>query len=320
MMFGVVGAFILSRSKFDFWFKHSFKIHIAFTFLLALCFFPSLALQIKGATRWIRVGGFTVQPGEFVKYSTLFCSVSFFGYFSRWDARERYIRFGILIFPMLLLMLQPDFGMFFLCAMNIILVSFFSDFPRKWFYSSFLVSLALMGGLLIMAPYRVKRLVSYLDPWNDPMDSGFQVIQSFLAFALGGVWGAGIGNSKEKLFYLPEAHNDFIFSVIGEELGFAGTLLLISLFFLFLIWGVRLALGAKGKFKPVFAIVAIVSITLQAIINMGVVLGLLPTKGLNLPFISYGGSSLLANALLLGLFFSVVLQNESEPPRTTEPA
>ena len=156
--------------------------------------------------------------------------------------------------------------------------------------------------LVFMAPYRVQRLMSYLDPWQNPRGSGFQIIQSFLAFANGSLWGKGIGNSKEKLFYLPEAHNDFIFSVIGEELGFIlGVLTIVSLFVILLFWGFGIALKLKNIQASATVSTMTFAISIQALLNMGVVLGLLPTKGLNLPFISYGGSSLVANLLAVGL-------------------
>ncbi len=308
-IFLIVGGgvcYTLSLSKFNFWYKHSLKINVFFGFLILLTFIPQVGLALKGSSRWIKLGFLGIQPGEFAKYSILLSSVYFFHQFPFWDKNQRIKNLVMLTFPMILLIFQPDFGMFVLCMVNILFVCFMSQFPRKWFYSILLSGVIGMIGILFAAPYRVKRLLSYLDPWNDPQNSGFQIIQSFLAFALGGVSGAGVGNSQEKLFYLPEAHNDFIFSVIGEEMGFIGILFLITLFVFFIYTGFRLALKLQNSTKSLFGITVIFSIGFQAVLNMGVVLGLLPTKGLNLPFISYGGSSLLANAILLGLFFSIL--------------
>jgi cell division protein FtsW len=148
--------------------------------------------------------------------------------------------------------------------------------------------------------------MAYLDPWNDPRGSGFQIIQSFLAFANGSIFGTGLGNGNEKLFYLPEAHNDFIFSVIGEELGFIGVLFVVILFVGMTMYGLKLSMNIKSQSESIFASGAIVSISFQAFLNMAVVLGLLPTKGLTLPLMSYGGSSLVSNLLLMGLFFSCI--------------
>ncbi len=305
VFFSVVCIGVLSKSKFEFWYKSIFPLHMFFTFLVFLTFIPQIGVTIKGASRWLNLGFTTIQPGEFVKYSALLTAVSFFHHFEIWSQKEKIKKATILFAPLLLLLLQPDYGMFFLCFCNILFACFLSNFPRKWFYGFLFSSVIAMSGLLVLAPYRVKRLMSYLDPWKDPMNSGFQIIQSFLGFAHGSFFGAGIGNSREKLFYLPEAYNDFIFSVIGEELGFVGVFILIALFMSFALSGFKMALSLKNKTKSSFAILVIGTICFQAILNMGVVLGLLPTKGLNLPFISYGGSSLLANALLLGLFFSL---------------
>lgn len=312
LLLGAGVCFFFSKTKFQFWFKHSYKLNFLATCAILMTFIPQLGLSMKGSSRWLRVGFMGLQPGEFVKYTVLLSSVYFFHRFNLMDRNTRLKKLALLLIPLGLLIFQPDFGMFALCMMNIVLVAYFSNFPRKWFYSGLITSLIAMLGILIMAPYRVRRLLSYLDPWNDPQNSGFQVIQSFLAFALGGFTGQGIGNSKEKLFYLPEAHNDFIFSVIGEELGFIGVFLLISLFMSFVFLGIKLALSLKNSITKTFAVVVIFSISFQALTNMAVVLGLLPTKGLNLPFISYGGSSLLANAFILGLFFSAIRSDLDE--------
>ena len=160
-----------------------------------------------------------------------------------------------------------------------------------------------------MKAYRIERLLTYLDPWKNPKTSGFQIIQSFLAFANGGIFGQGLGNSNEKLFYLPEAHNDFIFSVIGEELGLFGVTLMVGLFMTFIYLGLKIGIRMKNRWAFILVSTVIFTIGLQALLNMGVVLGLLPTKGLNLPFISYGGSSLVSNFFGVGLILSAV--NES---------
>ncbi len=152
----------------------------------------------------------------------------------------------------------------------------------------------------------MKRLLTYLDPWKNPHGSGFQIIQSYLAFANGSLLGQGLGNSNEKLFYLPEAHNDFIFSVIGEEMGFVGVFFLVCLFIAFIYFGFKLILQVKDRIGVILGASIIFVLGLQALLNMGVVLGLLPTKGLNLPFISYGGSSLICNFFGIGLLLSVV--------------
>lgn len=302
---GLSGAFFVSKTKASFWYKHIYKINWAATFLLALTFSP-LGLNIKGSQRWVALGGFSFQPGEFVKYSLAISAVFFFNSFNSYSKEQRLKKSASFLVPLLLLIIQPDFGTFTISAVMIAFACFLSDFPRKYFYSAAVLGACALGGILVAAPYRVQRLLTFLDPWADPQNSGFQIIQSYLAFANGHVFGQGVGNSTEKLFYLPEAYNDFILSVLGEELGFIGLLAVVVLFGAFVYLGFRLALSASSKINQQLIACLIFSIGLQAFLNMGVVLGLLPTKGLNLPFISYGGSSLIANLIGIGFIFSAL--------------
>jgi cell division protein FtsW len=231
-------------------------------------------------------------------------AIYYFNKYNYYELKQKLLHSLHFIIPLVLLIVQPDFGTFSITAMLITFACFLSDFPRKIFYS--ITSVGFIGafGILISAPYRVKRLMVFLDPWSDPQNSGFQIIQSYLAFANGHVFGQGVGNSNEKLFYLPEAHNDFILSVIGEELGFVGVLFIVLLFISFTFLGFRLALTPRSRTNQQIISCMIFAISTQAFLNMGVVLGLLPTKGLNLPFISSGGSSLVANLVALGVVFS----------------
>ncbi|MCB9092413.1 MAG: putative lipid II flippase FtsW [Halobacteriovoraceae bacterium] len=298
-------AFVLTKTRFSFWYHHSLKIHLLICFLLLLTFVPGIGLNLKGSHRWLNLGFMTLQPGEFIKYSTLLTSLYFFENFKNFSKESKIIYFACLLAPLGILILQPDFGTFAICLGIIFFTGFLSNLPRKYFVSSFIVGLIGFITLLTAAPYRVKRLMSFLDPWADPQNTGFQIIQSYLAFANGSLFGRGLGGSVEKLFYLPEAYNDFIFSVLGEELGLMGVILLTSLFLAFLYLGFKLALQSKVQAGKIFIAAVTFLICLQAFLNMGIVLGLLPTKGLNLPFVSYGGSSLLANTLAIGLVFSL---------------
>lgn len=305
LIIGSIGAFGLSKSKLGFWYKNIYKINILTTFLLFLTFTP-VGLVIKGSSRWLSLGGFSLQPGEFVKFSVMFCAINYFQNFNRYTRNDRILYSLNLLVPLGLLLLQPDFGTFSISALLIAFIWFMSDLPRKYFYSAMATSLVAGGALLVAAPYRVKRLLTFLDPWADPQGAGFQIIQSYLAFANGHIFGKGIGNSNEKLYYLPEAYNDFIFSVIGEELGLVGVIFVVIFYMVFIYLGFRLALTVRSKLNSQLISAVIFAIGFQAFLNMGVVLGLLPTKGLNLPFISYGGSSLVANLLALGLLFSAL--------------
>lgn len=302
----VTVAFTVSRTKYTFWLKYGYWINIVASGIVALTIIKGIGSAAKGASRWLSFGGMSVQPGEIVKFTVILSALTLFENWNKMDLKERLKHGGSLFLPLALLIKQPDFGSFSICFIVIAFVCFMSSFPRKYFYYSLVAGG--IGGVFILfsQAYRVKRLLTYLDPWKNPQGSGFQIIQSYMAFANGSAFGQGLGNSNEKLFYLPEAHNDFIFSVIGEELGFIGVFLIICLFIAFIYFGFKLILQVQDRIGIILGASIVFVLGMQALLNMGVVLGLLPTKGLNLPFISYGGSSLICNFFGIGLLLSVV--------------
>ncbi len=306
LLAGIVVAAIVSKTKYQFWIKYGFILNLVATMIVLLTVIKGIGASAKGASRWLVIGPFSIQPGEIVKYTVILSSLSFFENWNRMDSKERFKHGASILLPLVLLIKQPDFGSFSICFIAISFVGFMSSFPRKYFYST--VVLGAIGGVIVLfsQAYRVKRLLTYLDPWKNPHGSGFQIIQSYLAFANGAFLGQGLGNSNEKLFYLPEAHNDFIFSVIGEEMGFIGVFAIIALFIAFIYYGFKVVLKVNNRIGIILGSSIIFVLGIQALLNMGVVLGLLPTKGLNLPFISYGGSSLLCNFFGIGLLLSVV--------------
>ena len=299
-------AWLVSKTKIKFWIKYAFFFNIFCTTILFLTFIPGVGVNVKGASRWINIGFINFQPGEFIKASLLLASIYFFEKFKFMKRGEIVKNVVFLLLPMIFLLKQPDFGTFLICLLVVLFAAFMSSFPKKYFYFISLLGFSLIFLTLFIQPYRVKRILAFLDPWKNAKTSGFQVIQSYLAFANGSFWGAGLGNSKEKLFYLPEAHNDFIFSVVGEELGFLGIVFTISLFLLFIYCGLKLAVRCRDRWSTLLISSIVFIIGLQVVINMGVVMGVLPTKGLNLPFISYGGSSMVANFFAVGLVLSSV--------------
>ena len=303
VLIGCLAGFLISKTKMTFWFKYIYIVNGITSFMLFLTMTP-LGVSIKGSQRWLSFGAFSFQPGEVVKYTVCLSSIFFFYMYDKYSLKEKLLNSLHFLIPLILFLLQPDFGTFTITALLVAFTCFLSEFPRKYFYSLFVMGLIAGSGLLISAPYRVKRLLVFLDPWSDPQNSGFQIIQSYLAFANGHLFGQGIGNSNEKLFYLPEAHNDFILSVVGEELGFIGVLVLVVLFMSFTLLGFKLALSARSRINKQIIAAMVFSISIQAFLNMGVVLGLLPTKGLNLPFISYGGTSVICNLIAIGTIFS----------------
>lgn len=301
---GLLLALVFSKLKIIYLYKQAYKINIMFGFLLTLTLVPGIGVMMKGSKRWLNLGFMNLQPGEFIKYSLMLAAIRYFENFNNYDSKQRVLYFSGLVYPLAVFVVQPDFGTFFISAMIIGFIAFLSSFPRKYLYGCMVVGFIGAFGILISAPYRVKRLLAFLDPWKDPRGSGFQVIQSFLAFANGSFFGQGLGNSNEKLFYLPEAYNDFIFSVVGEELGFIGVITTAIMFVSFIFIGFKMAISLKSRVGSIMVSTIVFTIGFQAFLNMGVVLGVLPTKGLNLPFISYGGSSMVANLVALGLIFA----------------
>ena len=307
---GLFVAFVVGKTRFYFWMKYGHGVHLVTTFLLFLTLIPHISIQAKGASRWLDMGGFYFQPGELVKITILVASWSYFELFPRLDFKEKLFKGTALLLPLFLLVRQPDFGSFMICFLGIGFTCYLGSMPKKYFYTLLLCGIFLGSFVLFNKQYRIDRLLAFLDPWQSPQGAGFQVIQSFLAFANGSLWGQGLGNSKEKLFYLPEAHNDFIFSVIGEEWGFMGVLFLVSLFIIFIYTGLKLSLESPRQSSLLIASIMFL-FGMQTLFNMGVVLGLLPTKGLNLPFISYGGSSLVSNFFGVGLILSALKEKKS---------
>lgn len=307
--FLIVGAgfgFIISKTKFNFWYTNIYWINAFFVIMLAVTLTP-YGSSMKGSSRWLSIFGFSLQPGEIVKYTILFASIKFFSEYKKYESKELLKYAANILMAPIIFIIQPDFGSFSIVVCLLLFNCFLCEIPKKYFFGFLGTGLIAVGTLLFAAPYRVKRLLVFLDPWSDPQNSGFQIIQSYLAFANGHFFGTGIGNSHEKLFYLPEAYNDFIFSVLGEELGFIGLLAVVLLFISFIYWGLKMSVDKdlnSMRLNSIFIAAVIFCIGLQAFLNMGVVLGILPTKGLNLPFISYGGSSLIANLIALGFIMS----------------
>ncbi len=312
LFLGLSVAVIVSKTKYTFWCKYGYAINLAATAIVALTIIKGIGSSAKGASRWLSFGGFSIQPGELVKFTIILSALTFFEEWHKMDNKTRMKHGFTLLLPVALLIKQPDFGSFSICFIVVSFVGFMSSFPRKYFY--FTLAAGSIAGVVVLfsQAYRVKRLLTYLDPWKNPQGSGFQIIQSYMAFANGSFLGKGLGNSNEKLFYLPEAHNDFIFSVIGEELGFVGVVCIALLFVTMIYFGFKLVLKISDRVAVILGAAIVFVLGIQALLNMGVVLGLLPTKGLNLPFISYGGSSLICNFFGIGLLMSVVKGHRDE--------
>jgi cell division protein FtsW len=271
---------------------------------LVAALIPGISHKAGGASRWISFFGMTFQPSELAKLAVLVYVASQLSkkLDQQTNWRSGFLTYFIGVLPLYLLLLtQPDFGTvaLLLCATCCMLLA--CGVRLRYLFGAAGAIIPASALLIAMSPYRRARVLGFLDPWSDPAHKGFQVIQSFLAFYSGKWFGVGLGNSREKLFYLPEAHNDFIFAVVGEELGLLGVLLFVSLFLVLVLRGLTTAQRLDDPFEKGLAVGITSLIGLQAFFNMGVVLGLLPTKGLPLPLISYGGTSLVITLFMLGL-------------------
>jgi cell division protein FtsW len=287
--------------------------------LLGAIFIPGLGYSAGGSARWLRFGGFTVQPSEFARLSMIiYLSYSI-------DKKcENLSNFYVGFLPHVivlgiftaLMFLQPDFGSVVILSAITWLMLFVGGVRLLHLVPSVLLLLPFAYIYMVSAEYRVKRLMSFWDPWQYPADEGYQIVHSLMAFGTGGIWGAGIGKGYQKLHYLPEPHTDFIFSVIGEELGLLGVLMILAMYALILWRGIKIAKNTDDNFGSFLATGITAAIGIQVCINMGVTLGILPTKGLTLPFLSYGGTSLLVNMASIGILMNIGNRTSNTEQRT----
>jgi cell division protein FtsW len=312
MVLGLVAMFIAYKTPLAFIRKMAIPLLIISFVCLVLVFTP-LGISGGGARRWIRIWPSTFQPSELVKL----CMVIFMAwYISRSDFdREKFKCFIVPIAVMgvfqAVFIKQPDFGAFMSLAALTLSMLFLSGIRLR--YLLYLGTLAVPLIIkLVSEPYRMKRIAAFLDPWKDAQGSGFQLVQSFIALGSGGLMGVGLGEGKQKLSFLPEVHTDFIFSLIGEELGFAGAAFVVLLFMLLFFRGISIASKTQDKFAYYLIFGISTMIAIQAVINFAVVTGMVPTKGLPLPFISYGGSSLMVNMTAIGLLLNISKMISSE--------
>lgn len=282
--------------------------------LLVLVLIPHIGRETAGARRWFKIGPVNFQPSEFAKIATLIYLADLLA------RKEKVIRSFlhgymppvlVLGFVLGLVLLEPDLGTAIAISVIGMLMLFVSGIRPLYIFSSILASIPALYVLLFRVPYRRKRMMIFLNPWSDRRGAGFQIIQSFIALGSGGLLGVGLGQSRQKLFYLPASHTDFIFSIIGEELGFLGAASVVILFILFTWEGMKITFAAVGQFEKLLSMALVCLIALEAIINIGVTAGVLPTKGLPLPFISYGGTSLMFHMTAVGLLLNIAKSSEA---------
>lgn len=309
---GLMGLLISSSIDYRNWAKWSFWFLGGATLLLLLVMIPGVGVAAGGAQRWLNLGFFHVQPGEIFKFvAVIFVAHRLVQKKDRLDHFSASILSSfIFILPAIaFLLMEPDFGTSAITMLALFVLMFIGGVKKRYLGLICLTGGVIASILVFTSPYRMARLVAFSDPWKDPTGKGFQILQSLVGISVGQFGGVGLGNGKGKLFFLPEAHNDFIFAVIGEELGFIGVAIVVFAFLYFIYRGLKIGWNSLVSYNDLFGYYLATGITLvigiQAFVNMAVVLGLLPTKGLALPFISYGGSALLVNLFAVGILMSI---------------
>ena len=316
LLFAFIGfllMYICSKTDFKLYKKHANKILIGSFILLILVLIPGIGIVRNGSRSWFGIGSFGIQPSEFTKLGLIIFTSK---YLSNNQKEIKDIKkgvlpiLGVLLLVFGLIMLEPDFGTGVVIVMTIVVLLFISGVKMNFFIKIGILGLLGVASLIIIAPYRMQRIVSFLNPWNDPLGSGFQIIQSLYAIGPGGLLGLGFGNSIQKHFYLPEPQTDFIFSIISEEFGFMGVLLVTTLFLMIIISGFKIAMKCEDLFGKYLAFGITFGLSFQTMLNLMVVVGLIPVTGVTLPFLSYGGSSLLITMCSMGILLNISSQNK----------
>jgi len=305
---GLVALLVVRRIPYR-WYKSQIRwIFILVLIALFLVLIPGLGSEINNARRWFQLKGFYFQPAEYAKVVwVMYLSLSLC------RKQERIKEPGVAFWPYvilcgvisLLLLMEPDFGTTFMIGCLTVIMLAAGGVPMRYFI--ILTPIACLGfyRFVYRVPYRWERVAAFRNPWTDPLDSGYQLIQAWIAVGSGGIFGKGLGGGTQKLFYLPESYTDFIVAVIGEELGFLGVTVTIALFLFLFLTGLRISRQAPDQQGSLIALGLSMLLSLQALLNMAVVLGLVPTKGMPLPFISYGGSAFLANCVAVGVLMNI---------------
>jgi len=308
LIVGIVLMIIVSKYNYKQYKKHANIILGVCFILLILVIIPGIGTVRNGSRSWFGIGPFGIQPSEFMKLALIIFTAKYL------EKNNKYIGdikkgvfpiLGITLISFALIMLQPDFGTGTILVMTIICMLFVSGVKMGFFMKIGIVGLIGVVILIVIAPYRLQRILSFVNPWVDPLGAGFQIIQSLYAIGPGGLLGMGLGNSIQKHFYLPEPQTDFIFSIISEELGFLGIVIVSGLFLTIIYRGIKIALNSEDLFGKYLAFGMIFQLSFQAILNLMVVVGLIPVTGVTLPFLSYGGSSLLITMVSMGILLNI---------------
>ena len=315
----MIAAFMIAAMVYQIsmsnWQKMGALLLVVSYVLLLVVLLPGIGKTVKGSTRWISLGVITIQVSEIAKICVL-AYVSSYLVRRREEVQATFWGFMkpvvILSVMVLLLLLEPDFGAVVVIMTSVFFMLFLAGVKFSQFALVILGSLCAAAALIFSSEYRLRRLTGYIDPWADQYDAGYQLVQSLIAFGRGDLFGVGLGNSIQKLFYLPEAHTDFVFAIWAEEMGLVGALFIIVAYLFLVIGALRVGRFAEKRgelFSGYLAYGFGVMLGLQAFINIGVSSGLLPTKGLTLPLVSYGGSSLIINAMIISIIMRIHREN-----------
>ncbi len=305
LIIGLIIMTIISKIDYHLYLSKDKKIILSCIILLILVLIPGLGTIRNGSRSWFGIGSFGIQPSEFAKIGIIIFTSS---YVSKNKIKTFKDIIGISLLTLAifaLIMLQPDFGTGTILVMSVIGILFIAGMNIKFFIIAAIIGLLGVTALIIIAPYRLTRILSFLNPWSDPLGSGFQIIQSLYAIGPGGLFGYGFGNSRQKHFFLPEPQTDFIFSIISEELGFIGCLIVVLLFAIIGYLGFKISRKSNDLFGKYLSFGLTFQLIFQAVLNLMVVTGLIPVTGVTLPFLSYGGSSLLVSLISMGILLNV---------------
>jgi len=311
IVIGYIIIYFILKLKRDFFYRYS-KIFLLISFvLLILVLIPGVGVIRNGSRSWFGIGSFGIQPSEAMKLSLIIFTSKYLS-----DNKKAYKKIKSILpvllitgLAFLLIMLEPDLGTGFILIVSIIAILFVSGVNMKYFYLMGILGVIGIIGLILIAPYRIDRITSFINPWSDPLGTGFQIIQSLYAIGPGGLLGFGFLNSRQKHFYLPEPQTDFIFSIICEEFGVLGALIVILSFSILCYLIIKLAIEQEDLFKKYIIFGLVFQIIFQTILNLSVVVGLIPVTGVTLPFISYGGSSLIISMISIGIILNLSNQN-----------
>lgn len=325
MCLGAALALCVVSVPMSLWQKYAGHFLLLTIFLLVIVLIPGIGKKVNGSQRWFSLGVISIQVSEIAK----FCAVVFFASFFARRYQELHFGWQGFLKPLMivgvfvgLLLLEPDFGSSVVLCATVFAMMFIAGVRMLHFLLLIVIGVGGLAAVAVLSPYRMQRLITFLDPWADQFNSGYQLTQSLIGFGRGEWFGLGLGNSLQKLFFLPEAHTDFIFAIIAEEFGLVGAVLLLGLFasLILRIFNIAKHNLAAGKMFAALATFGIaILFSFQVFINMGVSSGLLPTKGLTLPFISYGGSSLLMCCVLMAFVMRVQWELVGYVPEVPEP-